>query len=69
MAVNAIEHLDRHAEKPAASHLSTPACMSHVAAVWRSVCGLTSRVRPARRTADLKAVFTERTGCMFQSTR
>src|SRR5712671_5948006 len=40
--------------KPAASHMSTPACISQVAAVWRSVCGVTLPrafgPRPASRT-------------------
>ena len=48
--------------KPAASYLSTPACMSQVAAVCRSVCGVTAIGRLARATADLKAVLTECTG-------
>src|SRR5262249_1328689 len=37
--------------KPAASHKSTPFCMSHVAQVCRRMCGVTSTPRPAALTA------------------
>src|SRR5262245_26139243 len=69
MTVNAIEHLDRHAEKPVASHLSTPFCISQVAAVWRNVCGLIHPLTLAKRSAVLNAVFTDSTGRPFHSTK
>ena len=40
--------------KPAASHTGTPRCISQVAAVWRSVRGVTWPWRPAKPTALLK---------------
>src|SRR5882757_5234613 len=41
MAVDALKHLDGHAQIPAAVRKSTSCCISQVAAVWRSVCGVT----------------------------
>ena len=40
MAVNISSVFSDIPRKPAASHVLTPICMSQVAAVWRSVCGL-----------------------------
>jgi hypothetical protein len=53
----------------AASHLSTPACISQVAAVCRNVCGLILPSSLANRTAVLNAVFTDWMGLPFHSTK
>ena len=54
---------------PAASQIGTPRCMSHVAAVWRRVWGVTFPGRPASPTAVLKPFFTEATGLPLNSTK
>jgi hypothetical protein len=43
--------------KPAASHISTPACISQVAAVCRSVCGTTLRLKTDEPDGRLKGRF------------
>jgi hypothetical protein len=55
--------------KPAARHMVTPFCISQVAEVWRSVCGVTLPESLVNRTAVLSAVFTEATGAPFHSTK
>jgi hypothetical protein len=54
---------------PAASQVLTPICISHVAAVWRSVWGLILPFSPAKRMAVLKAVFIDFTGHPLNSTK
>lgn len=54
---------------PAASHLSTPVCISQGAVVWRNVRAVTQQSSPACATALLNAVFTDNPiGSPFYST-
>ena len=47
VTVDALKGLSTHSRDPAASQIGTPRCISHVAQVWRNVCGVTS-TKPAR---------------------
>ena len=40
VTVDTVQHLDSHSQEPNPTHLSTPACISQIAHVWRSVCGV-----------------------------
>jgi hypothetical protein len=51
--------------KPAASQVSTPACISQVAAVCLRTCGVTSGPSPASATALPKAFPILATGALF----
>ena len=55
MAVTVRQHFDRHTEVTSGLPNVVPACISHVAAVWRSVCGMTSGPSFASATAWAKA--------------
>ena len=69
MTVGTLDHFGRHAEIASACPIGTPRCISHVAAVCRSVCGVTLPRKPARLTACLKPVFTDLTGAPRHSTK
>jgi hypothetical protein len=68
MAVPLRQHLDRHSEEARRLHVSTPACISQVAAVCLRTCGVTSGPRLASVTALLKAFPMLATGALFHST-
>ena len=47
---------------PAASQIGTPSCISQVAAVWRSVCGVTFPLMPDKPNALLNPTLIDSTG-------
>ena len=78
VGILAVVSVERHVEsssliprKPAASHIGAPFCISHVAAVWRSVCGvmLPSSVESCARQTGRNAVLTDATGLPCHSTK